>query len=63
MRGWFDDLAYAARRLWGSPGFSLTALVILVLGIGVNTTAFSLVNALLLQPPPFPDVGAVVDVL
>jgi hypothetical protein len=63
MRGWFDDLAYAARRLWRSPGFSLTALVILVLGIGVNTTAFSLVNALLLQPPPFPDVEAVVHVL
>jgi predicted permease len=53
MRGWMDDLGYAARRLMRSPGFSLTALAILVLGIGVNSTAFSVVNALLFQPPPF----------
>jgi len=53
MRGWVDDLVYAGRRLIRSPGFSLTALTILVLGIGVNSTAFGVVNALLFQRPPF----------
>ena len=63
MKGWVDDLAYASRRLWRSPGFSATALVILVLAIGVNSTAFSVVNALLFQAPPFADPDAIVDVL
>jgi len=63
MRGWMDDLGYATRRLMRSPGFSATALAILVLGIGVNTTAFSIVNALLLQPPPFRNPEAIVDIL
>ncbi len=58
-----DDFAYAGRRLLRSPGFSATAIAILVLGIGVNSTAFSFVNALLFQPPPFADPEAVVDVL
>jgi predicted permease len=53
MTAWLDDLGYAARRLLRSPGFALTALTILVIGIGANATAFSVVNALLLQPPPF----------
>lgn len=63
MRGWIDDFGYAGRRLARSPGFSATALVILVLGIGVNTTAFSVVNSLLFQPPPFENPEAVVAVL
>lgn len=63
MRGWLEDFGYSARRLWRAPGFSVTALVILVLGIGVNTAAFSVVNALLFRPPPFPDVEALVDLL
>lgn len=63
MKGWIDDFGYAARRLRRSPGFALMALLILVLGIGVNATAFSVVNALLLQPPPFADPGRVVTVL
>ena len=53
MRGWLDDLTYAVRRLVRAPGFALTALVILVLGIGVNTTAFGMISALLFQEPPF----------
>lgn len=61
--GWIDDFRYAARRLMRSPGFTLTALTILVLGIGVNTTAYSVVNALLLQPPPFHEPEQVVNVL
>ena len=63
MTGWIDDLRYAGRRLSRSPGFTVTALTILVLGIGVNATAFSLVNALLLQPPPFASPEEVVVVL
>ena len=63
MRGWMDDLTYAGRRLMRAPGFTMTALIILVLGIGVNSTAFSVVNALLLQPPPFEDAERVVVVL
>lgn len=63
MRGWLEDLAHASRRLWRSPGFSITALVILALGIGVNTSAFGLVNALLFQAPPFEDAERVVTVL
>ena len=63
MTGWIDDLRYAARRLLRSPGFALTALTILTLGIGVTSTAFSVVNALLLQPPPFDAPEGVVLVL
>lgn len=63
MRGYLDDLVYAARRLKRSPAFAITALAILGLGIGVNVTAFSIVNALLLQPPPFADPDNVVLVL
>lgn len=63
MREYLDDIGYAARRLRRSPAFALTALAILGLGIGVNVTAFSIVNALLLQPPPFEDPEGVVLVL
>ena len=63
MKGWIDDLRYAARRLARSPGFAATALMILVLGIGVNSTAFSVVNALLFQAPPFEEPERVVLVL
>ena len=63
MRGWIDDLIYAGRRLRRSPGFALTALTILILGIGVNSAAFSVVNSLLLQPPPFEAPERVVMVL
>jgi predicted permease len=63
MRGWIDDIVYAARRLIRSPGFTATALTILVLGIGVNSTAYGVINALLLQPPPFEQPDRLVNVL
>ena len=51
----FQDLHYAARVLWRSPGFTLTAVLVLAIGIGVNITAFSLFNLIALKPLPVRD--------
>ena len=47
------DFRFAFRQLWKSPGFTIAAVVVLALGIGVNTAIFSLVNVMVFQPPAY----------
>jgi putative ABC transport system permease protein len=57
-----SDLKFAVRMLAHSRGFTITALVVLALGIGATTTMFSATNAVLLKPLPYPDANRMVVV-
>jgi len=54
------DLKFTLRRLRKSPGFAITVLLTLAIGIGANTAVFSVINGVLLKPLPYPDSGRLV---
>src|SRR4051812_20354278 len=62
MANVFQDLKFGARLLAKTPGFTAIAALSLALGIGANTTIFTLVNAVLLNPLPLEDPSQLVSV-
>jgi len=60
MRTLLQDLRYSARQLIKNPGFTLTAVISLALGIGAATAVFSLIHAVLMNPYPYPAADRIV---
>src|SRR4051812_25813599 len=53
LEGIWLDIRYAFRQLWKNPGFSCTAILVLVLGICVSVAIFAFVDAVLIKPLPY----------
>ena len=62
MRNFFSDLSLSLRILRRNPGFSVAAILVLALGIGANSAIFSVVNAVLLRPLPYPEASRIMQV-
>jgi putative ABC transport system permease protein len=60
MQTFMADVRYAVRSLQRTPSFTLAVVAVLALGIGANTAIFSILNAVLLRPLPFPEPERIV---
>src|SRR5581483_3247661 len=56
------DWKFAFRQLWKTPGFTVAAVLVLALGIGVNTSVFSLLNAMLFAPPSYAEPSGIAQI-
>ena len=61
MNSWLHEMRLAARSLWKRPGFTLVAILTLALGIGASTAIFSVLDAALLRPLPYPEQERIVE--
>src|SRR3972149_3578395 len=62
LERWIRDFTHAARSLGRAPGFPLVVVGTLALAIGANAAIFSVVNAVLLEPLPFPHADRLVHI-
>jgi predicted permease len=62
MQSLLTDLRYAARELGKRPGFTLTAVLSLALGIGATSAVFSVIYAVLIDPFPYPGANRIVEI-
>ncbi|MGC2751876.1 MAG: ABC transporter permease [Candidatus Acidiferrum sp.] len=62
MNSLLSDLRYAAREVRKRPGFTLTAVLSLTLGIGATSAVFSVIYAVLLDPFPYPDAARTMEI-
>lgn len=62
MQNFLQDLRYGVRMLWKRPGFAVTAVLSLALGIGAATAIFSIVDAVLLRTLPYPNAERIVQI-